>query len=344
MGKKILILFAVLTTFVIVAFGFIYLRPMYHFFQAAKKPRYEVGEHKGAQFCADCHQEIYDQWLQNSVHAEATTNTRFLDYKNKITSNFMLNAMMGEEFCYACHGSKEVNEGVNCETCHGTVIPNVSIEETHEKKFKPRRENLRKPDSCTKCHEMEDGMTTYREWQKSEAAKQGITCQGCHMKPRESGVPYHGFDSVSRTRNVGIYRDDLKIKDININFPQFSLAIENRVMGHAIPASGPSRVLVLEISFLDLKGVETYKIVQTFAKYFELIPIVGIFPAKLIENTQLQSGEARQLSFTLPSSLAGQISKAVLTLRFYDVSDDHAGDLNKAHWISEPILEGEVGI
>ena len=40
--------------------------------------------------------------------------------------------------------------------------------------------------------------------------------------------------------------------------------------------------------------------------------VSGLTPNELIENTQLQGGEVRPLSFTLPDSLEGQISKAVL--------------------------------
>jgi len=320
---------------------------MYSHFKAEKIPRYEIGEHKGVKFCAECHEEIYNQWFQNSAHAVATTDKDFLVFRDKFTGNLVWNAVAGEEWCYACHGSKEVNEGVDCETCHGTVIPNVSIEETHERKFNPGLASLRKPEFCAKCHEMkvEEGesfMEIYSEWQRSEAAKQGLTCQKCHMKPRENQLSYHGFDSVNRS--IEIYRDgdQLSIEDVKLNFPQFSLAIENHVTSHAIPASGPSRVLMLEISFLNSEGVEIYKIVETFAKKGTLTPIIGLMPYKLIENTQLKSSEVRPLNYALPYSLEGQVSKAVLTLRFYDVSDEHLGDINKAHWISEPFLEEEV--
>ena len=160
------------------------------------------------------------------------------------------------------------------------------------------------------------------------------------MEPRQSEFRYHGFDSP--TRKVGIYSDDLNIKDINLDFPQFSLAIENRVTAHAVPPSGPTRILVLEISFLDLEGVEIYKIIKTFAKKFELF--LGVFPNKLIENTQLQSGEIRPLSFTLPSSIKGKINKALLALKFYEVPHEYQDDIKKAFWISEPILEEEVSL
>ncbi len=346
MNKKKLIYSALAILLVIVAYGVATFNGIYKDIQAGNIPHYEVGEHKGATFCAICHREIYDQWSQNSAHAIATTNEDFHDFKDKFTNVYMFNAMMGEELCYACHGDKEVNAGVDCETCHGIMPNNWSIAGTHTWKFSPRMEILKKQDFCAQCHVMKNPMSgdfimsLYGEWQESEAASKNITCQGCHMKPRKSEVFYHGFDSTSH--DVGIYRDDLILKDTKLDFPQFSLTIENRVTGHAIPATGPSRTLALEISFLDSKGDETYKIVQTFQKKFTLMPVVGLMPFKLIENTQLQSGEVRPLSYTLPSSLEGQVSKVVLTLRFYDVSDEYQGEINRAHWISEPFLEKEV--
>jgi hypothetical protein len=136
----------------------------------------------------------------------------------------------------------------------------------------------------------------------------------------------------------------VSIKNIILDFPQFSLDIENHVIGHAIPATGPSRILVLEVSLQDLKGREVHKIIQTFGKKYELMPVIGLMPFKLVENTQLQSGESRQLRFTLPSSLEGQINNAIFSMSFYDVSDEHQGDITKAHWISDPILEQEVNL
>ena len=94
--------------------------PMYKEMQVMKMPKYEIGKHKGAKFCSQCHQDIYEQWSKNSRHATAHGES-FHDFRKKVVNNFMINTMMGEEMCYACHGSKEINEGVNCETCHGIV-------------------------------------------------------------------------------------------------------------------------------------------------------------------------------------------------------------------------------
>jgi hypothetical protein len=73
-----------------------------------------------------------------------------------------------------------------------------------------------------------------------------------------------------------------------------------------------------------------------------LIPIVGLFPFKVENNTQLQSQEVRPLTYTIPTELEGEIKKAVVTLRIYDVYDFYVGDLEKAHFVSEPIIEKEV--
>lgn len=341
--KKLLYIAPLIALILIVGYYALIFVGNYIFFRKASVPLYEVGDYKGAGFCAECHEEIYGQWLQNSSHAEANTNPRFVGFRDKINGNFVTSIVIGDANCYACMGPREVPEGVNCETCHGLVIPGKSISETHEQKFSPELESLKKPEFCAKCHqfpETGEGMSLYSEWKGSAAARQGMTCQDCHME-RRGDLAYHGFDSLSRSRDAGKYSDDVNITDINLDFPLFRLVIENLLTSHALPPSGPSRLLVLHISFLDSNGAEIHQIVETFAKKFNLLPIVGIHPFTLKENTQLQSGEARALRYTLPSALDGRISKAVLTLRFYDVSDEYAGDLEKAHWISEPFIRKE---
>ena len=318
----------------------------YEELQAMKKPRYELGTHQGARLCGSCHQEIYEQWSKHSRHALATSAKSFHDFKDKFTGSFLLNTLMGESMCYACHGSKQTNEGVNCETCHGTVIPNVSIMETHEKKYTPGRQTLKRPEFCADCHEFKNPLSgdlifaVYRDWKESKAAAQGTTCQGCHMAPRAGKLPYHGFDSG--VLDAGTYRDDLRLRDVKLEFPRLSLVIENGITAHSIPAGGPARVLGLEITLLDAKNSDLHKLQRTFAKRFDLMPIAGVMPYKLIENTQLRSGEARTVEFILPPALKGKVATARINLRLYEVSDDHKGDIAKAHWISEPILEKEV--
>ena len=343
--KRVIFIALLLATVLIVGFyGFIFAN-LYLFFHSYDEPLYEVGGQKGAAFCGGCHQEIYNQWLENSAHAGANSHERFESFRKKVTGHIVTDFVIGDENCYSCMGPRESLEGVNCEVCHGLVDPELSIMEVHEQKFKPGLEEMKKVEFCVPCHqfplETGEGMSVYSEWKESEAAKQGLICHDCHMEKRNN-ISYHGFDSITRSRNVEKYRELVSIKNIEPDFPQFSLEIENHITSHALPPSGPSRLLVLEISFQDTNGEEVYKIVEKFAKRFNLLPFVGIHPFMLQENTQLQSNEVRQLNYTLPPEMEGQIDKAVLTLRFYDVSDEYVGDLSKAHWISEPILEEEV--
>jgi len=313
--------------------------------QALKAPRFEQGLHKGALFCAECHREIYDEWSKRSLHALATAGKSFNDYLALFKTSFILNTFITDAACYSCHGEKTSTEGVNCEICHGVVVENIPIMETHKLKYKPGLQLLREEGFCIKCHELRspltlDGILTVPdEWRNSQSAAKGETCQVCHMRKGINGLSYHGFDTAHHDESI--YIDDVKIQNAKLEFPRFSLEIENRITGHAIPPSGPTRVMVLEVIFLDVEGNEQYRLEEIFSKKFELMPLAGIFPNKLIKNTQLQSGERRLLNLTLPESLEGKINDAVATLRFYGVSDEYQGDIQKAHWISEPILREE---
>ncbi len=311
--------------------------------QALKTPRYEAGKHRGAQYCRECHRDLYDQWVNRSRHAVANTGESFHAMREKFSNHWMLNLMMGESMCYACHGSQEAAEGVNCETCHGAAA-NAPIEETHERKFRPGLAKLRQADFCAKCHEMKNPMSgsaimsVYGEWEQSEAARKGLTCQGCHMRPEGNGLRYHGFDTARR--NTAIYEGDLDLREARLHFPQLSLRIDNRVTGHAVPASCGTRLLVLEVVLLDEQREVAHTLVRGFTKINELMG--GLMPYRVLENTQLQAGESRLLTFTLPPHLHGRIRRAVMSLRFYEVPDEHRGDLSKANWVGEPFLKKEV--
>lgn len=200
--------------------------------EEVETPRYEVGEYAGAETCRNCHEEIYDQWAKNSSHAVATTRETFHGFKEVLNNNRILSRMMDEDMCYACHGDKELNEGISCEICHGPVLSGGSIEETHEMKYKPRRMEMKSADFCESCHTQEtmagdEIFTVFSELKESEAGRKGVTCQGCHMKQRDGKEAYHGFDALVRL-NSKLYQDVLVVKNVKYDFPQFSLEIENR--------------------------------------------------------------------------------------------------------------------
>ncbi|MFQ5887275.1 MAG: hypothetical protein ACE5HY_01095, partial [Candidatus Hydrothermarchaeales archaeon] len=146
--------------FLVVASGTFLIVTMYKEGQKSRVPNYEVGEHRGAAACMICHNEIYKQWSQISGHAESISEGFFV-WKEKVENNFLINTFFGMGMCHACQGP--LKYGVDCEICHGVMPHNWSFQETHEKKFKPLMEELRKEDFCPKCHEMPPAMTSYAD-------------------------------------------------------------------------------------------------------------------------------------------------------------------------------------
>ncbi len=305
-----------------------------------RTPKYEDGPLTSAKICAECHEEIYEQWSQNSGHAVANFT---IGYKA------LYDAIGNKKLCYGCHGPKELAEGVTCVTCHGTVIPDKDIKHTHEMKFKPGREALRDPRFCGKCHDHKHPLTgeyyreTYAEWKNSPAAKDGTKCVDCHMKKQgPDSKSYHGQDAAFR--NPDSYKDYLVIKDIELDFPTLSLAVENLVTGHKIPTGGPQRTLALSLVFKDKEGKDIHKIDYIFNQIFSDFFLKKEMMWKEIENTKLQAGETRPLSFTLPPDLRDRISKIEATLSFYGILVYHHGDLNEALWVTKPIAQQIVDV
>lgn len=306
-----------------------------------EQPHYQQGSQEGAAYCATCHPDTYEQWSNHSRHALATRSSAFHAALGEIRTNPVLGEFMTDAMCYACHGNPKRNEGINCESCHGPVLKGVPIEVTHEKKYKPRLEEMRKGDFCARCHEAsmpvtnEPLTTVHSEWKASPAAKRGQTCQSCHMPKEDGSYAYHGFNTL--VRNPGLYRNQLVLSHLTEAAGNIHVTIENRVTGHAIPAAGPTRVLALTLELKDRSGHTVHSETRRFFKHFSMAPLVGGVPFTLIENSQLQAGEKRRLHFALPPALRGTAREAVFELRMYEVADKHEGDIARAHWRSAPI-------
>jgi hypothetical protein len=313
---------------------------VYGAMKAVMAPRYEPGAQVGAAFCGTCHPDQYRAWSLRSRHALATRGDTFLDWRQKVRDNRVLNVMMGERMCHACHGPASSTEGVSCEVCHGRAPEGMAIAEAHRTKFTPGLARMREAAFCGKCHEMPgtDVMSVYTEWRASDAAAQGITCQDCHMKRGADGAADHGFDSA--VRDVSIYAGYVAVTDVSLDFPELHLIAENRVTGHAVPAEGPTRYLVLRVDLLDGDGGMVFSTVRAFGKKARIM--AGLMPWKLTEDTGLKSGERRPLAIDLPESTRGRVSRAVIALRFCEIAAEHNGDLDRAHWISEPFFRAEV--
>ena len=60
--------------------------------------------------------------------------------------------------CGTCHENHTIHpypeeeETIVCEVCHGEPDPNISVEENHQKIFKPEMEALVDSELCFTCH------------------------------------------------------------------------------------------------------------------------------------------------------------------------------------------------
>lgn len=313
------------------------------------RPRFQTGGTKGAAYCGSCHPVAYQQWSQYSRHAKATKSRAFRRAVAELKDHIVLGGIVDEDMCYSCHGDKKINEGINCESCHGSVLPGVTFDVTHEVKFRPRLKEMRKPGFCARCHQVKAPLTgeplttLHDEWKQSPAARKGLTCQGCHMAKRaDDPYAYHGFRTA--VRNPLLYRNKLKIGKIALNAKRLRLMLENRVKGHSIPAGGPTRVLALELELKDGNGKIVHRDVRRFFKHFSMLPVVGGVPFMQINNTQLRSGENRHIRFNLPDGAYAASAKLTLLLRMFEVADKHEGRIRKAHWASRPIFRKTIAI
>ncbi len=305
--------------------------------QSFKNEKYETGAFKGAQSCKNCHKVIYDQW-ENSIHAKATKDPFTPEMMERLPF-FRYKLIMGEKPCYACHGPKDLNEGVSCEVCHG-INDQDDVMDVHETKYGPNMARIRKADFCAQCHEAEHPltgeimMTTVREWRKSKAFAEGKQCVDCHMESRGPEGSFHGFSS--KRNNVSIYRDAIEIRNFSLNYPYCSLDIENRITGNYLPTGAPEPVLFLEVHLEDGSGETMHSFERTFkAVYSESMG----FPAKLLADNRLRDGETRHIRFTLPDNFREESAKARITVRFLDVDFVHGGDPGKARWVSDIFYE-----
>jgi cytochrome c5 len=318
-------------------------------FEKLETPRYQTGGTKGAAFCATCHPETHEQWSKYSRHAVATRSESFKHALKEVRDNPVIGAIVTDEMCYSCHGNKHSDEGINCESCHGAVLPGVDIMVTHEQKYTPRLKEMRKPDFCARCHQVDMPITgaplttLHAEWRKSPAASKGLTCQNCHMpKGEDDAFAFHGFRSAVRTPKL--YNGTLLVRSIAHNAKRVRMTVVNTVLGHSIPASGTTRVLGLTLVLHDADGKVVHRDNHRFFKHFNMAPVVGGVPFMLIDNTQLRAGEQRQVRFDLPEGIYSRSAELFIELRMYEVAEKYEGRIDKAHWRSQPIVQQSVKI
>ena len=134
-----------------------------------------------AEFCKDCHIDIYNEWVK-SPHAKAFTSNTF----RKATHNYEFTSCLGchvPEPTFTTPPLKSRNifreEGVTCSSCHLEESKMTGpIEPTGKLAPHPMgvaEDRYRNSEFCGRCHE-----GTFKEWLEVDAENKH-TCQECHM-------------------------------------------------------------------------------------------------------------------------------------------------------------------
>lgn len=243
--------------------------------------------------CGRCHIDIYDHW-RNSLHARSMEDPIF---RTAYYEAYTTSGGEAKFLCLKCHApttqitkdfdmkTEITKEGVTCDYCHSitALAPKdragpyeVEVGPTkrgpwkdakspaHKSAYSPLFESAT---FCSGCHEFtnEHGLRvleTYSEWERSPYAKEGITCQNCHM-PRVKGLKAvagtgssaRGYANLHKLaggsslgqlqRALGLDITSIKRQDGDI---LVDVAITNQGAGHMVPTGLPGRAIVLEVA------------------------------------------------------------------------------------------------
>lgn len=330
-------------------------------------PQLETNLLNSSESCGVCHMEIYAMW-KRSLHSGAVTDPIF---DMAYTRAYRETAGEAKKICLPCHApaaaiSRDLElrdpistEGVTCDFCHS--ISKVDLENRRQ----PFTVNLdgikrgpladaespihgvvksdlhRQSELCAGCHEYmtEKGLlifSTYSEWKLSPQAKEGKTCQNCHMpvtagrtvieglgvERREINLHNisggHSTDQVRKAATIRI----LRLERAEPTRARIEVEVSNVGSGHDIPTGMPTRKLVLEVDlFAGRKEIK--KLERVYQRIFldsRNRPIeddhrVMLDAQTLLSDNRLRPGEKRVESFVTDVPREGRLH-AVARLRY----------------------------
>jgi hypothetical protein len=316
--------------------------------------------------CGDCHQQIYEMW-RRSMHANSWSDPVF---QASYLKAYLETEGKARKICLPCHApgaalSKEpdreanTREGITCDFCHSVVSVDLdspgqafhvvldgvkrgplsdAVSPAHE----IAKSDLHKSaEFCAGCHEYVNPQgigifTTYTEWRASPQAKEGKTCQHCHMpmtpgqtvKP-ELGIyrPEINLHDISGGHSSDQVRKAASVRILRVTREQprtavIEVEVANVGSGHSIPTGLPTRKLVLEVVlFAGDREVRRFeRLYQKVLLDAHGLPIVedhqAILGARTLrEDTRLKPGERRLEQFITEVPSKGDLRTEV-TLRY----------------------------
>jgi len=249
--------------------------------------------------CEPCHREIYQEWFQDQ-HALAWFNTPLLAQDPKLVE------------CNNCHAPVPIletgidklpiirtgrfEEGVGCLECH----------QNRDRVEGPRggtrgacnptyNESFAESIICSSCHAAHG---SYAEWQGSDWARKGYTCQACHMPLVDAPVVTGGPVLRRRSHRMRTQRDPEVLRaavtvDASIvDGRKVEIRVANVGAAHNVPGEISNRELFLAAVVRDRDG----RVVREHRESFKT-------PRRTqrasIPSTQLRPGETRTITYDL---------------------------------------------
>jgi hypothetical protein len=290
-----------------------------------------------AETCAECHVQQYKEWRTGQLAAFAAVRE-------------IMEADQAAEFagplCWKCHDpfKQGLDEGVTCEFCHGKTGCDMDV---HDEIRKANLEPLRDEKFCHQCHTVTQLITgadlqgTVPEWEESEARKDGLMCQSCHMPLVGEGEEKHHFHGhYYPGRNPIPGRKSVSIEDITMEGGQINVIVKNHVRSHYFPTGAHTKAIFLEVKgFPENSRKPVFEDKYLFLKRFKFKKFLGIqdLPYTVYKDTRIKPEEERKIPFNTDNSM--KISRVRATLRCGFLGD--LGEELEA-WTSDYIAKKEV--
>ena len=306
--------------------------------------------------CKDCHLDITEQF-KKSAHSRSSRMSNELYYRMYLHS---LRDTRGATLtkCGPCHepvmfinqdlqGIKEESiDGVTCAFCHAVSgpgdpqgIPPYTLDlgayygsvrnpvptNTHKSAYSTY---LRSSDFCGGCHTYSNQhgvpiSDTFEEWRKTTYAKQGVTCQSCHMPgepgrnsylgPQRPRVADHSFshDALAKARPGAATVAVKATRGASSDSLRVTVTVTNKGWGHSLPTGNEQNVAVLRVRVKDGKGNEVWQN-DPFSEWKTsifgviLADELGAWPADtwnartVLENRRIKAGASATARYAVP--------------------------------------------
>ena len=313
---------------------------------------------QGAETCRNCHLDISQQWL-GSAHARADRTKNLLFGRMYFYS---LRETRGATMvkCGPCHETmsfiqndfevpraREVNgEGVTCSYCHAIsgkgpaeAVPPAELDlskyggsirvpvsnNTHKSGYAAIYTSS---DYCGICHKYSNQhgvpiSDTIGEWKKTRYAKQGVTCQACHMpggpgrnsvdgpvRPRvadHSFAPDPGLNP--RLKNAVTLR--LEAQRRGSDSLRVYAHVTNAGAGHSLPTGNDQHMLLVRLRVLTESGTivwENDPFQEWNVSVFSLLleNDLGQWPAetwdarRVLADRRIPAGQSARIYYDVP--------------------------------------------